>query len=226
MPKILDLPQGSNEWLQYRAGRATGSNIHLITAKTRSGPSASRQNYLSQLVVERLTGKPTPTFQNEAMRIGSEREPQARLAYELSRGVSVNQIGLLQHPTLEWSCSSPDGLIGENYEGSIEIKCPTHSTHLETLLASHDKKESIIQSKYLTQIYWLFACSPETQYCDFISYNSDFPAGMELYVQRIERTKEVNKAVAELQSEVTAFLEEVQQTVEKLKASYALQEAA
>lgn len=226
MPKILDLPQGSEQWLQYRAGRATGSNIHNIIARTKTGYSASRQNYMSQLVIERLTGKPTPAFQNDAMRVGSEREPQARLAYELARGVNVTQVGILQHPTLEWSCSSPDGLIGENYEGAIEIKCPTHSTHLETLLASHDKKENIIPSKYLTQIYWLFACSPETQYCDYISYSSDFPAGMELYVQRIERTKEVNKAVAELQSEVTAFLEEVQQTVDKLKASYTLQEAA
>lgn len=217
--QIIDLQQGSQEWLKYRAGRATGSRIADIIARTKSGPSASRQNYLSQLVVERLTGTPVSSFQNEAMRLGTEREPQARLAYEVLTGTEVRQVGIIQHPSLEMSCSSPDGLVSS--DGAIEIKCPTHATHLETLLSD---KDSSVPSKYVAQIQWLMACSSKAiQWTDFISYNPDFPAELQLYTKRIYRD---DKFISEVTEQVAEFLDEVSQTVDRVRNKYSLREAA
>lgn len=49
--------QGTPEWFEQRRGKVTASRIADLMAKTKSGYSASRQNYLMQLLCERLTGK-------------------------------------------------------------------------------------------------------------------------------------------------------------------------
>ena len=75
-----ELQQGTDEWRRARAGSLGASSLHEALAKTRNGWGASRANLLSRLVVERLTGVPQDTYQNQAMRNGIEREPEARAA--------------------------------------------------------------------------------------------------------------------------------------------------
>ena len=50
------MEQKSPEWFAARCGKVTASRVADIIAKTKSGPSASRENYLAQLVCERMTG--------------------------------------------------------------------------------------------------------------------------------------------------------------------------
>jgi hypothetical protein len=50
------MEQRTEEWFAARCGKVTASRVADIIAKTKSGPSASRENYLAQLVCERLTG--------------------------------------------------------------------------------------------------------------------------------------------------------------------------
>jgi len=66
----VNLEQGSQEWLLARCGKVTASRVADITAKTKSGYSASRGNYMAELVCERLTGVPTDTFKSAAMEWG------------------------------------------------------------------------------------------------------------------------------------------------------------
>ena len=95
------MQQGSEEWLAIRCGRVTGSRVHDIVATTKSGGfAASRENYLSELVYERLTGVPSEQYVNAAMEDGSRREPAARLAYALKLGVEVTEIGFVNHPII------------------------------------------------------------------------------------------------------------------------------
>ncbi len=61
------MQQGTTEWFMARLGKVTASRVSDIIAKTKSGYSTSRQNYLAQLVVERLTQKQTETYTNAAM---------------------------------------------------------------------------------------------------------------------------------------------------------------
>jgi hypothetical protein len=87
----------STEWKALRcdAASVTASRIADIMAKTKSGPSASRANYMAELVCERLTGQPAESFTNAAMAWGTEKEPEARNAYEFYHGVTVEQVAFV-----------------------------------------------------------------------------------------------------------------------------------
>lgn len=224
MPKIISVQQGTEEWLQWKAGRASGSNIWKVIAKGRgNAPSASTQDYEAQLVVERLTKKPVQIFQTEAMKNGIIREPEGRAGYAFRNDVQIHEYGAIQHPTLEWACSSPDGIIGD-FEGAIEIKSPTYTTHLDTLLAKQEGRETI-PSKYVSQMLWLMACAPEVQWVDYVSFCPDFPEHLSFYVERVAR-KGNEDAIVSLEKEVALFLDRVAATVDKLQALYPLKEAA
>jgi len=52
------------------------------------------------------------------------------------------------------------------------------------------------------------------KWVDFVSYNPNFPVELQLFVSRVERD---NDYIAELEAEVVKFLDEVDQTILKLK---------
>lgn len=194
-------PQGSAEWLAARAGIATASGFADIMAATKSGESASRRNYRAQLVVERLTGKPLPTYQSAAMRQGTEREPDARLAYMERTGAVVETVGFFRHDTIE-AGASPDGLI--DLAGGLEIKCPEPANHLAYLKLQAEPPE------YTWQIQgnlWIL----EREWWDFVSYNPDFPPKLQLVVRRIPRDE---KRIANLAANVERFMQEVMRETE------------
>ena len=207
------IEQRTEEWFQQRLGKVTASRISDVIAKTKTGVSTSRQNYLVQLVSERLTGKKGDSFVNQAMLDGIEREGAARELYMQTRGVSVTEVGFFDHPTIAMSGASPDGAVNAEedgkYAGLIEIKCPIETTHTNTLMSKS------VPSKYMPQIQWqMSSVSPNVKWCDFISFNPNFPDTMQLFVARVERD---NDYIAELEAEVVKFLDEVEQTIIKLK---------
>jgi len=207
------IEQRTEEWFQQRLGKVTASRISDVIAKTKTGVSTSRQNYLVQLVSERLTGKKGDSFVNQAMLDGIERESAARELYMQTRGVSVTEVGFFDHPVIKNSGASPDGAVNAEeegkYAGLIEIKCPIETTHTNTLMSKS------VPSKYLPQIQWQMASvSPNVKWVDFISFNPNFPDKMQLFVARVERD---NAYIAELEAEVIKFLDEVEQTIIKLK---------
>jgi putative phage-type endonuclease len=207
------IEQRTEEWFQQRLGKVTASRISDVIAKTKTGVSTSRQNYLVQLVSERLTGKKGDSFVNQAMLDGIERESAARELYERTRGVSVTEVGFFDHPTIAMSGASPDGAVNAEedgkYAGLIEIKCPIETTHTNTLMSKS------VNNKYMPQIQWQMASvSPNVKWVDFISFNPNFPDTMQLFVARVERD---NYYIAELEAEVIKFLDEVEQTILKLK---------
>lgn len=207
-----ELQQGTPEWLQARCGSLGASSIADALAKTRTGWGASRANVLARLAIERLTGVPQDTYQNQAMRDGIEREPEARAAYQFERGVLVKQVGLIKHPTITGSHASPDGEVGS--DGLIEIKAPTHATHLETLLGSP------IPQKYSYQVQWQMGCTGR-KWVDFTSYHPAFPEAMQVHITRINRD---DKLIAELEVQVREFLAELDAKLAALTSRYGMQE--
>lgn len=200
-----DLQQGSEEWRLARAGSLGASSLHEALAKTAKGAwGASRANLLSRLVVERLTGVPQDSFQSQAMKDGIAREPEARAAYQFEIATLVKTVGIIKHPSIAWSHCSPDGLVGE--DGLVEIKAPTESTHLDTLLGA------LIPQKYLYQAMWQMACTGRS-WCDLVSYHPSFPEAMRLHIRRIKRD---DNLIANLEKEVKVFLEEVDRTMAAL----------
>lgn len=208
------IEQGSAEWHQQRLGKVTASRIADMLARTRSGWSTSRANYASELVVERLTGQPTEGFKSAAMQWGTEREPDARAAYEFRTDVTVEPVGFIDHPALPMCGASPDGLVGS--DGLVEIKCPITATHIDTLLAG------TVPDRYVMQMQWQMAVT-DRQWCDFVSFDPRMPEAMSLFVRRIERDA---ARIAEIENEVVLFLNEVEATVRALRKRYEMQEAA
>jgi len=200
-------------WLAQRIAKVTASRISDVIAKTKTGVSTSRQNYLIQIVTERLTGKKADSgFVNQAMLDGIERESAARELYERTRGVSVTEVGFFDHPVIKNSGASPDGAVNAEeegkYAGLIEIKCPIETTHTNTLMSKS------VPSKYIPQMQWQLACTG-AKWVDFVSYNPNFPEGeLQLFVARVDRD---DTYIGELEAEVIKFLEEVEQTILKLK---------
>jgi putative phage-type endonuclease len=206
------IEQRTEEWFQQRLGKVTASRISDVIAKTKTGVSTSRQNYLVQLVSERITGKKGDSFVNQAMLDGIERESAARELYERTRGVSVTEVGFFDHPTIAMSGASPDGAVNSEEEGKyvglIEIKCPIETTHTNTLISKS------VPSKYIPQMQWQLACT-NARWVDFVSYNPNFPEELQLFVARVDRDD--SYIIGQLEVEVVKFLDEVEQTILKLK---------
>ena len=198
------MEQRSPEWFAARCGKVTASRVADIVAKTKSGYSTSRDNYMAQLVCERMTGVPAETYTNTAMQWGTDTEPLARAAYEAAMDVLVDETGFVIHPTISEAGASPDGLVG--LFGLIEIKCPNTSTHIETLLS--DK----VPSKYITQMMWQMACT-NRQWCDFVSFDPRMPDGLKLFIKRVEYHDSIIKG---LETEVKEFLSELDAKIVKL----------
>lgn len=209
-----EIIQGSDEWKALRLGKVTASRVADVVAKTKSGYSASRSNYMAQLIAERLTGVSAETYTNAAMQHGVDTEPEARAAYEYYQGVTVEQVAFVHHPKIDHAGASPDGLI--DGDGLVEIKCPNTATHLETLLGQ------AVPSKYETQIQFQLACTGRS-YCDFVSYDPRMPENMRLFIKRLMRD---DKRIGELEDEVASFLLEMAVKLSELNSLYGEKEAA
>jgi len=198
------MEQRTDDWFAARIGKVTASRVTDVVAKTKSGYSASRDNYMAQLVCERLTGKPAESFSNAAMQWGTETEPLARAAYEAKMDVLVDEVGFIDHPSIVNSGASPDGLV--SIDGLIEIKCPNTATHIDTLLSQ------TVPKKYADQIFWQMACTGR-DWCDFVSYDPRLPPDLQLFIKRIPRD---DKYIQLLEAEVIEFLTETAHKVAQL----------
>lgn len=208
MSEATALVQGTDEWRLARAGSLGASQIHEALARTKAGWGASRANVMAQLIVERLTGQPTEGYMNAAMQWGVDTEAQARSAYQFMRDAEVKEVGLVLHPRICGTHASPDGLVGA--DGLVEIKCPTSATHIEALSGAS------LASKYVTQMQWQMACT-ERAWCDFVSFDPRMPVAMQLYVLRVKRD---DKAISELERQVSEFLAEMGSKLAFLRSRY------
>ena len=198
------IAQGSDEWFAQRLGRLTASRMADVIARTKDGYSTSREKYMVELALERITGTRQEAYSNAAMEWGTNSEPLARAAYEADTGFLVVEIGMVAHPRIAMAGASPDGLV--NHDGLLEIKCPQSATHVRNLCSGKP------EGKYLTQMMWQMACT-ERDWCDFVSYDPRMPDGLQLMVTRIERD---DKRIQQLEEEAEKFLAEVDAMVQRL----------
>lgn len=207
------MEQHTPEWFAARLGKVTASKVSDVMAKGKgNAPSATRATYMGALAAERLSGNAVEGFKSAAMDHGTEYEPQARIAYEFMRDAEVVEVGSVDHPTIAMFSASPDGLVGG--DGLIEVKCPNSATHIRTLMGGG------IDRKYLLQMQTQMACT-ERQYCDFVSFDPWMPAEMQLHVERVPRDPAL---IVEIETEVQAFLSELDKMVAELRARF-MQEA-
>ena len=203
--KIYTCIQGTQEWFLARLGKATSSRFKDIIAKTKSGYSASRDNYMYELLTERLTGTRSEGYTTKAMEWGTEQEVFARGAYESIKGVFVDEVGFVDHPTIQNCGGSPDGLIGT--DGQLEIKCPETKQHLKYF-------EGYIPRDYKIQMTGAMMCTGR-DWCDFVSYDPRLPDKLMISIVRYKFDKVL---AGEIEAELGDFLSELDRLGEKYMA--------
>lgn len=203
--------QQSEAWFADRLGKVTASRLADVLAKTKTGYSASRNNYMTQLVLETVTQTRAESYTNSAMAWGTEQEPFARAAYEAQTGQMVEEVGFIPHPTIELAGASPDGLVGD--DGCVEIKAPSSSTALEVWL-THSQGGNPVDAKYFAQMQFQMRCA-DRSWCDYVVFDPRMPAKAQLFVTRVMRD---DAWLATAEEEVIKFLAEMQDKVKALKS--------
>jgi putative phage-type endonuclease len=200
---MSEVEQGTPEWFALRLGKVTASRIKDVIATTKTGYSTSRDKYMTQLLLERITNTVAESYTNDAMTWGTEQEPFARAKYEGLASTLVEQVAFVNHPTILMSGASPDGLVMD--DGLVELKCPMSHTHLESILGG-------IDDQYMPQVQWQMAVTGRS-YTDLCSYDPRFPEHLQLVVKRIPRDDDY---IAKLEKEVVKFLAELDDKVNKV----------
>jgi putative phage-type endonuclease len=199
----MSAEQGSYEWLLERCGYLTASMFSDILPGARGAYSDRRKTLLHRLVAERLTGMPTVTYQNDAMRWGNELEPVARSEFETRMGIEVRECGFVKHPSIPLLGASPDGICADGY--LLEIKCPTSATHVEWLAGG------TIPEKHKPQMWLQMVCA-QADACHFVHYDPRMPEAAQFsskcygYESRPDWETEIDK-----------FLDEAEQLEQKIR---------
>lgn len=202
--KILDVKQGSDEWLAARLGIVTASELDsLITPLWKARTGDGVRNYLATKIAERWRGQPLTTYHGGSMEQGTLREDEAFAWYELEYDVTLRKVGfiLTDEGQITMGCS-PDGLI--DGDGGLEIKCPSPHTHVRWLL------EGGIPPEHRAQVYggMLVARAPRWR---FMSYCRGFPP----LVVTVEPEQAIERAIEEAVEAFQTRLDEAWAVVEK-----------
>lgn len=180
--QIINIEQGTQDWLDARKGVITGSRFKDIVTPSKAELSKSSKSYMYELVAERM-GATVNFFQNEYMQRGNELEPDARTAYEFVKDITVEQVGFCLHDN-KLIGVSPDGLVGE--DGGLEIKCPKETTHISYL---DNGGLPLIYKPQVQGSMWVTG----RKWWDFMSYHPDLPP----LIIRVQRDDEYIKSMEE-----------------------------
>lgn len=205
MSRFLVSPhaQGTDEWRQDRLGRVTGSACAAVFAKLKTGEAATRANLRMALVLERITGVPTPQGFQETEEIawGKEQEPHSRMAYELERELEIEELGFAYLPAVMAGCSLDGKIIDRWRTGFWESKSPKSKNHYACLRSKAPPPEYMPQ---LIHNFWITGFD----FCDFQSFDPRMPPKLRTFITRIERCDVLDRIEAHERG-VLQFLMEV-----------------
>ena len=200
--QVINIEQGTQEWLDVRKGVITGSRFKDIVTPAKAEQSKSSKSYMYELIAERM-GATVSFFQNEHMQRGNELEPDARTAYEFIKDVTVNEVGFCLHDN-KLIGVSPDGLIGE--DGGIEIKCPKETTHISYL---DNGGLPLIYKPQVQGSMWVTG----RKWWDFMSYHPVLPP----LIIRVYRDEDY---ISKMENGIVKFSEDMIILEKKLKEKY------
>lgn len=123
-------------WFQHRQFRITASNFGKICKmKQATNPSTFIKNLLSN----KFTG-------NAATRYGQDHEMMAIQDFQAITGLSVNPCGLFVGTDNDFFLgASPDGVVAEENDAIIEVKCPAKLKNMSVLQGVVEKKINFLK---------------------------------------------------------------------------------
>lgn len=188
--KILDVAQGSVEWMIARAGIPTASEFDaLVTPEFKVRTGEMPKTYLAKKLAEAWLGGPLLGFNVFDMDQGQILEGEALPWYELEYGETVQRIGLATTDDGRIGCS-PDGLLKG---AGFEVKCPRPETHIGYLL------KGVLPKDYAAQVHGGMYVTGLHSW-KFLSYCRRLPP----LLLTVERDAEIQDALDEALSEFLA----------------------
>lgn len=195
---MIDVEQGTPEWLAVRAGKPTASNFVKILTKSLK-PSTQDKPYLARLVAECVLGHPLDEASSGMMERGTEMEDEAREWYEISHNCDVEQVGFAMLDDYDIG-ASVDGLVG--LDGTLEIKCRGAAKHVAALLG-HTETADILQTQgglWVTDRKW----------CDVVSFCPEFPKHCVRQWRDEQAVKPISVAVIDFDSRLRAAVKKIE----------------
>ena len=196
--------QGTNEWLEERAGIPTASRFgDVMAVSKRDGkPLKARQTYMYQLAAERLRG-PWPSFSSAAIQRGHDLEDYVRNLYAARANVPVTTA-----PFVKAECglygASPDGFVGT--DGLVEIKTTAPHIYLVDLL---DSREQVPEKFYWQMVGQCLVTG--RPWCDLVQFCDE----MELL--RIIHLQPSDEELKKLHEQLLIFVAEVDAATDMLR---------
>ena len=180
---ILDVEQGSAEWLAARMAIVTGTGYGSILTPGTLKPSASIVPYMAKLLAEYVTGEQQEKFSTADTERGTEMEPVACRMYEAMTGNIIEHVGMVYRDEARDRACSPDGLVMDRAKG-LEIKCPQLKTHIGYVL------KNALPNDYKLQVHGcMYACNVDEW--DFMSFHPNFRP----LLLTIERDPKIDAAI-------------------------------
>jgi hypothetical protein len=161
---IIDVVQGTPQWLKARIGLPTASRFDAIVTPKTLKPSASAEKYLSELLAGWCLGALIGGDSSGFMERGTEMEAEAVGWYEFEHELETRPVGLCVTDCGRIG-ASPDRLAGPR--GMVEIKCPSAHVHFHTVRHGFDDAHRMQTQGQLwvTRLDWV----------DLVSYHPVFP---------------------------------------------------
>lgn len=202
--KLVNLDQGSADWLQWRMGGIGGSDAGIIMGVS---PYMTREALLKQKAVRRFgVERKTDTGKTEAMKRGIEKEPIVRDEYCRRTGRQLDpQCGI--HDRYPWMRASFDGLLLPDFSLVLEIKCPNRNVHQQAL-------DGLVATLYWPQCQHLLAVSGGKS-LDFVTYSENAFFGPR-HLARVKVKPEDDYIQALIEAE-EMFVREVEAARSKMK---------
>lgn len=198
------MEQRSAQWFEARKGKVTASVVGAILGLY---PNGNRDDVMRRMVREAVGAEPEDQ-PNIAMAYGTNNEDGAKAEYEIETGDTVQDVGFLVHPELDWLGASPDGLLGE--DGLLEIKCPFSKRGLDGVTEFKPISE---QPHYYAQVQVQLFVSGR-KWAAFYQWS---PRGTKL--ELVQRDDEwLADAIPKLAAFYAEFLEEVKNPWRHLEA--------
>lgn len=198
--------QNNARWLSDKTGCLSGSRIAAALERKKDGsPTKAADDLVKEILAERMTGDIIHRYVTPAMQRGTDKEPDAREAYEVRTGNLVQLVGFIKHPTIEYCGASPDGLIDD--DGMAQFKCPNTSTHLNYIL------HGVVPDDYKAQMLLELAVTRRS-WSDFTSFDDRVKERKHhLFVVRFEPKP---AEIAEMEEKAREFLRIVDNLFDKL----------
>lgn len=211
--KIIEVEQGSSEWMSFREGKLTGTTIGKIFAKSRkTGEMYDTEKPLTtfyQKIAERLAegtgdddGLESSRERGISMEAEAVAEAEAQLGLKLIRG-NVWQDEDKNH------IESPDAYT-EDLKQAVEIKCLSSARHIQAIV--EDKPPAEYYAEYLNY----FLVNPKLETLHIFLYDPrfylpdlcwhDFVLNRKDIEYEIERMRDINEIAEQKICEIVCDL--------------------